>query len=159
MQIQNKINGFSLIEILVAMAILAISTLALSNWMGNALTSSSRAEDLSIATMLARQKMTQVEIDLIEMQHKKEIPDDRVEQGNFEEPYEDYTWELSILRVEIPAPVMGEDGGIQNMIAKRLTKEMEKSLREVKLVVKWGDDQESEDSINQMQVVTHINKY
>ncbi len=147
--------GFTLIEIMVAVSILSISLIALMSFSGNTLIKSGRAEQMTIAVMLARQKMTDIELELEKKMKRNEFPDEKSEDGKFDEPYEDYTWEMEVRRVELPPPVQGDEGGqIQGMVAKQLTKEISKTVRELKLTVKW-DEMDEEQSI---EVVTHIVK-
>lgn len=149
-------GGFSLLEVMVAVAILAIALTTLLTFSGNTMIKSGRAERLTIAAMLARQKMADIEIDLEKAKQKKEFPDERSEDGEFDEPFEDYKWKMEIRRVELPAPVSEEEGAgsMQAMIGKQLTKEISKTVRELKLTVSW-DDMGEEQSID---VVTHIVK-
>jgi type II secretion system protein I len=150
-----KNMGFTLIEIMVSVAILSISLIALMGFSGNTLIKSGRAEQMTIAVMLARQKMTDIELELQKAMKKNEFPDEKSEDGKFDEPYEDYTWAMEIRRVELPPPVQGDEGGqIQGMVAKQLTKEISKTVRELKLTVKW-DEMDDEQSV---EVVTHIVK-
>ncbi len=150
----RKIAGFSLLEVMVSIAILAVSLTVLLTFSGNTLLKSGRAEKLTIATMLARQKMTDIEIELEKSKKKREFPDERSEDGQFDEPFEDYSWQMEIRRVELPAPVTGDEGSMQAVIGKQLTREISKTVRELKLTVSWkeGEDEQSID------VVTHIVK-
>ena len=54
-------RGFTLLEVMVALAILATSLLALSDVVGGALRNHVRARDLELAALLARGKMAEVE--------------------------------------------------------------------------------------------------
>ncbi len=156
MLIKQRSNrgGFTLLEVMVSIAILAISLTTLLMFSGNTLIKSGRAEKLLVATMLARQKMTEIDIDLEKAKKKKEFPDERTEDGQFDEPFDDYKWVMVIRRVELPAPVTGEEGSIQDLIGKQLTKEISKTVRELKLTVLW-EEMGEEQSID---VVTHIVK-
>jgi len=145
-------SGFTLLEVMVAVAILAISMTTLLTFSGSTMIKSGRAEALTIATMLARQKMAEVEIDLIQAAKTNEIPDERSESGTFDEPFSDYNWTMEIRKVELPAPVTGEEGSIQARIAGELTKEITKTVRELKLVVKWQEMGEEQT----YEVITHI---
>lgn len=147
-------RGFTLLEILVAMAILSISMLALMSISGNTLVVSGRAENVTVATMLARQKMTDIEIELSKAMKKNEFPDEKSEEGTFDEPFEDYSWAMEIRRVELPAPVTGEEGGIQEMVGRQLTEEISKTIRELKLTIKWKELEEEQS----FDIVTHIVK-
>ncbi len=147
-------SGFSLIEVMVAVAILAMALTTLLTFAGNTMIKSGRAESLIVATMLARQRMAEIEIDLMEAAKKKEIPDEKAESGTFEEPFNDYSWTMEIRKVELPAPVTGEEGSIQAMVAGQLTKEIAKTVRELKLVIKWEEMGEEQS----YDVITHIVK-
>lgn len=149
---RNK--GFTLLEIMVAIAILSISLVALLTFQGNTMITSGRAERITEATMLARMKMGEIELELDKGLKKGEFPEEETEEGDFEEPFENYKWKLSIKGVKLPAPVMGDEGSVENLIGRQLTEEIAKTVREVKLEVVWSELGE-EQSIN---VVTHIVK-
>ena len=147
-------RGFSLIEIMVAVAILSISLLVLLRTSGNTLVNSRRSEIMTIAVMLARQKMTDIEIDLYEQMRRNEFPDERSEDGDFDEPYEDFKWKMEIKKVELPAPSMGDEGSIQDMVGRQLTKEIGKTVRELTLTIEWQEL----DELQSIDIVTHITK-
>ncbi|MFH0800574.1 MAG: type II secretion system protein [Pseudomonadota bacterium] len=146
--------GFTLLEVMVAMAILAGSLSAIIGLTGNAMIRSGRAEKMLVATMLARQKMAEIEIDIEKGRQKGEFPDEKSEDGKFEEPFENYTWKMEIKRVELPAPVMGEKGSMQDVVGKQLTKEISLTVRELNLSVLWKDRGEEQS----YDLVTHIVK-
>lgn len=147
-------RGFSLLEVMVSIAILAVSLTVLLTFSGNTLIKSGRAEKMLIAAMLARQKMADIDIEMEKARKKKEFPEERSEDGNFEEPFEDYKWKMEIRSIELPAPVTGDEGSMQAMIGKQLTKEISRTVRELKLTVSW-EDMGEEQSVD---VVTHIVK-
>lgn len=147
-------RAFTLIEVMVAISILAVSMTALVSLSGNSMIRSGRAEALTVATMLARQKMADVEIDLEKMQQKGEFPDEKSEDGQFDEPFEEYRWKAELKRVELPAPVAGEKGGIQDVIAQQMTKEISNTVRELKLTILWTELGQ-EQSID---IITHVVK-
>jgi general secretion pathway protein I len=150
----RRVLGFSLLEVMVAAAILAVSLTVLLTFSGSTLVKSGRAEKLLVATMLARQKMTDIEIDLEKQKKKREFPDERSEDGDFDEPFDDYKWKMEIRKIELPAPPVGEEGSMQQMIGKQLTKEISKTVRELKLTVMWEEMGETQS----IDVVTHIVK-
>jgi type II secretory pathway pseudopilin PulG len=147
-------RSFTLLEIMVSVAILAISLTVLLTFSGNTMIKSGRAERLLVATMLARQKMTEIELDLRKGMKKAEFPDEKSEEGKFDEPYEEYGWKMEIRRVELPAPVTGEKGNIQEMVGRELTKEISKTVRELKLTLVWQELGEEQT----LEVTTHIVK-
>lgn len=154
MRRSSRSKGFTLLEILVASAILAFSLVALVSLQGNTLLTSRRAETLTIATQLAEEKMGEIEIELHKDGKKGEFPDEKSESGSFEGIYSDYKWSYEIKRVDLPPPPLGSEGSIQAVVGKQLTEEIKKAVRELKLVISWQENDE-EQSID---VVTHIVK-
>ena len=139
---------------MVAVAILSISLVALLSFQGNTMITSGRAERITEATMLARMKMAEIELDLDKLAKTGEFPDEKSEEGNFEEPFGSYKWKMTIRRVSLPAPVTGDEGSVENLVGKQLTEEISKTVREVRLEVLW-EEMGEEQSID---VVTHIVK-
>jgi prepilin-type N-terminal cleavage/methylation domain-containing protein len=135
----KQVCGFTLLEVMVSIAILAVALTALLTFSGNTMIKSGRAERLLIATQLARQRMVEIELDLQKATQKGEFPDEKSEEGKFDEPYDDYSWKMAIRRVDLPAPVMGEKGSIQETVGRELTKEISKTVRELKLTVLWQE--------------------
>jgi len=146
--------GFTLLEVMVSVAILSISLIVLFGFQGGTLQASGRAERMTIATMLARQKMVEIELDLEKGMQAGEFPDERNEEEQFEEPFNDFRWQMQIKKVELPAPVTAEEGSVQALVARQLTQEIAKSVRELRFTVLW-DELGEEQSI---QVVTHLVK-
>ena len=144
--------GFSLLEILVAVGILSVALVSIIAMQGSAMRASLRAENLSLATMLAKKQMAEYEVQVQQMLEKGEFPDDKTEEGSFSEPYSDFHWRTELRSVELPAPP--SDEGIQGMIAKQLTGEISKSVRQMTLTVFWPEG-ETEQEIS---VVTHVVK-
>lgn len=147
-------KGFTLLEIMVAVAILSISLVALLTFQGNTMLTSGRAERITEATLLARMKMAEIELELDKSMRKGEFPEEKTEEGEFEDPFDNYKWKLSIRGVKLPAPVMGEEGSIESMVGRQLTEEIAKTVREVKLEIIWMEMNESQS----IDVVTHIVK-
>ncbi|MBX7147840.1 type II secretion system GspH family protein [bacterium] len=158
----KKQRGFSLLEIMVAVAILATSFVVLLSSQGGSFNKSERAQDLSEATLLARMKMAEIQIELEKDLAKNKFPEtDKKESGIFEDPFENYRWDYSIKKVEIPvAEPTGEES--QNaMIANELKTMMEeigKRVREVRLHIVWGDKNDPPEKQPSMEIVTHIVK-
>lgn len=88
-------RGFTLLEVVVAMAILGLALMAIFDLNSGAVASHAYAKRITIATMLARSKMTDIEQDLYD---KGFDADDREIQGDFRpEGWEAYTWKAQIL--------------------------------------------------------------
>ena len=143
--------GFTLLEIMVAVSILGISLVTLMRFQGQTLIASARAERITLATMLVRQKMVDTQIELEKALKKGEFPEERDDKGDFEEPFELYRWEYNVRSVDFPAPAFGEEGSLQSMVGKQLTKEISKAVRELKVTVLWDDAGEEQS----LDLVTH----
>lgn len=157
----NKETGFTLLEIMVAVSILAISLLVLLDFHSGAMIVSRRAEDITMASMLARLKLNEIKLDLEKGIDKGEFPaENKTEDGTFDEPYEMYKWTSTINRVDIPVPPQpeGEEGvagmDIMLKIFQMITEKIAESAREITLEVKW-DELGEEQSVS---VSTHIVK-
>lgn len=150
--------GFTLLEVLIAMAILAVSLLSLFGLQSTSIVGSGRAHRIEIATQLARLKMAKVLVDLDQGMIKGEFPEDKEEEGNFEEQKQpDYLWKLTIKKTEVPAPPMTEgQADVMAQIFSIVSEQLTQSTREVKLIVSWKeeDDQEHEG----ITLTTHIVK-
>lgn len=147
-------KGFSLIEVMVAIAIMAVAFTAILNFQGQALFMVGRGQRITQATFLARQKMGELLLQ-IEKEYKTQrvFPEDKSESGNFDRPHEKYKWEWTIRKVGIPMPG-GEAGAPEAAMFKMVSDQIKNSVREIKLVISWGEG-EKERSID---VVTHITK-
>lgn len=142
-------------EVLVATAILAVSLLALMNFLSQSLLASGRAERIAVSTLLARHKMVGVLLKIEEGIPKGDFPEGVEEEGNFEEEqFSDFFWKLSIKKIEIPSITVSEEQGeIVGAALQMLTDELTRSTREVRLEVGWKEFEEEERGI---EVVTHV---
>ena len=59
--LRRRVRGFTLLEVMVALALLAAAFMALADLGGNALRNYGYARDLTAATLLARGKMVELE--------------------------------------------------------------------------------------------------
>lgn len=155
-------KGFSLLEIMVAVAILATSFVVLLSSQGSSFNKSERAEDLSQATLLARMKMAELQIELEKDIAKNKFPDSDIkESGTFEDPFENFRWSYSLKKVEIPLSQSG-GGDEQNVLVanemKKMMDEISKRVREMRLTLTWGDKDKPLEEQPNMVLVTHIVK-
>ncbi len=88
--------GFTLLEVIIAVAILGVSLVAVHAINGGALSMHAYAKRLTVATMLARSKVADVESKL----QSDGLPaDDETEEGDFdEEGFPTYKWKAEIIR-------------------------------------------------------------
>jgi prepilin-type N-terminal cleavage/methylation domain-containing protein len=91
-----KQNGFSLLEVMFALALIGISLTTLLASQSQGLGLANEAKFNTTATLLAQAKMTELEI--------ADIKDLISDSGDFdEEIYPEYSWEVEIDKTSIPA--------------------------------------------------------
>lgn len=97
-------RGFSLLEVLVALSVLALSMMALGDLVGNALRNHAYARDLDAATLLARAKVAELE----ETYEDKGFKDfDETEEGDFAAAGQPrFRWRAEVLK---PSAALGPD--------------------------------------------------
>jgi general secretion pathway protein I len=109
-------RGFTLLEVMVAVAILGIGLTVILGAQTGLFSNAKRAERLSVATGLARCKMSEIELDLL----KKGYPlIDQEEQGDccMDESEDGFECSWKIQRVELPEQSLAEsdaDGGTES---------------------------------------------
>ena len=148
-------RGFTLLEVMIAVAILAISLLALMNFQSQAILASDRAERITVSTFLAQQKMAETLLEIEKGIPKGDFPDEKEEEGQFDEDqYPGYFWKLKIKKFEIPTPELPEgEGQIMAQALGMITDQLQKASREVQLTVGWSDFDVEQEGI---LLTTHI---
>ena len=150
-------RGFTLIEVAVALTIFAITMTVLLEAQVSSLNNANRARDLTIAALLARGKMIDVEQKLFD---EGFTINEVSEEGDFgEEGQPTYKWAYSLTEVELDlgsltslcAGLGGGDGeeadtgGCESLLSglgaplESLMDELGKSLRLASLTVTWPD--------------------
>jgi general secretion pathway protein I len=109
-------RGFTLLEVLMAIAILGLGLSVLLGAQTGLFASAGRAERISIATGLARCKMSEVELELLQKGYPL-LDQDGEGECCMSEIQDGYQCRWKIQRVELPEPPMeGEtDGGLDPM--------------------------------------------
>jgi prepilin-type N-terminal cleavage/methylation domain-containing protein len=137
-------NGFTLIETLIAMIILAGALIVLgSSWSGS-LGALGRSRQLTTLSFLLQKKMTEYEVKYKEK--PAEIPEEA--EGDFGDDYKAFKWTMKSKKLEIPdlaAGLTSREGGateIELMIVKQLTEMIEKAVRELQVTVIWKRDKQ-----------------
>ena len=172
-------RGFTLLEVMVALAILAGSLVAISDVVGGALRNHVRARQLDVATILARGKM----VSLQAFYERKGFRDfDEDDEGTFEaEGHPEVRWRVAVRRPTLdlgpeavlaaltggktlkdllpPADQMPQLAPFQALITTSLNtlltqigEQLKKGVREVRLTVSW----EGGASVESFDVVTHL---
>jgi len=92
--IQNKANGFTLIEVLLAMALLAIGLVAVYQSQSQSISMSTDSRFMTTAALLAQSKMVEVEAGSTLANH--------TEDGDFGSDYSQYIWHLEVGDTQLP---------------------------------------------------------
>ena len=146
----NNRSGFTLLEVVIAMAIMAICFGSILAVEGGAINASTRAKQMSTVATLARNQMIETEY---KIEGKKFEEVKKEDQGTFKEPYQDYSWKRVIKEITLPNLTSllsgggstakdsssSKSGANQNaeMLGKLLTKFLSKALREVTVTILW----------------------
>jgi len=91
---QNKANGFTLIEVLFAMALLAIGLVAVYQSQSQSISMSTDSRFMTTAALLAQSKMVEVEAGSTLANH--------TEDGDFGSDYSQYIWHLEVGDTQLP---------------------------------------------------------
>jgi prepilin-type N-terminal cleavage/methylation domain-containing protein len=145
-QAAAEIAGFTLLEVIIAMAIMVLAFASILSVESGSLNASARSKQMNVVAMLAKDKMVQTEYE-IEGKTFEEVAKEA--HGTFDTPYQDYSWETKIKEVEFPNLGSGggdssSGGGSQNAssdvgstINKLLTQFFSKAMREVTVKIIW----------------------
>lgn len=144
-------RGFSLLEVMAAITILAGLLIAVTRIVSHSYYYTERVASIYLGTELARIKMHDVE----EMIKKDGIPTaDKEEEGEFEEKaYQGFKWRYSIKRVHIPLPDVGgtvatgeagetDQGQAADLLsgAKSMIEDfIKEKIRKLTIEVWWGE--------------------
>ena len=132
--------GFTLLEVLIALAILVMSLGTILAIEGGSINASDRSKHMNIVAMLARNEMIQTELD-IEGKTFDEV--DKETEGKFDAPYGDYGWKRTIKELKFPnfASLAGAQNDSENQVSDMLSKlfssYMSKAMREVTVEILW----------------------
>ncbi len=114
-------RGFTLLEVMVALAVLALALTAASDVVGGALRNHVRARQLEVATMLARGRLAEAEAKF-EQEGFRDF--DQTDAGTFEdEGHPEVTWKLEAIKPQLelgPDAVLkaltGVEGGVAGLL-------------------------------------------
>ncbi|MEZ4845882.1 MAG: prepilin-type N-terminal cleavage/methylation domain-containing protein [Bdellovibrionota bacterium] len=162
---KNKLSGFTMVEVMAAMLILAIVCVAYSENQVSAIQLVKATRFRDTAVMLAQQRMAEVNF-LVQSRGVEEIKED--ERGDFDsEKFEGYTWHIT--KKMVPAPDFSallsaagagdseESGGQQQPTdlsgpMKMIMDAWGKSIMEVKLEVLWKEGEQEKS----YSIMTHF---
>ena len=95
-------SGFTLLEIMVALAVIAIALVSLLALGNRSLDIHGRLQKITVATLLAQQKMTETE----HQASRSGIAVITANQGEFEKPNDIYSWQRTVAETPLPAVKM-----------------------------------------------------
>ncbi len=108
--------GFTLLEVMVAMSIIAIAFTAVLGSQAQSVSLANEAKFNTTAPLLAQTKMAEITLE--------DVDDLMADSGDFGDDFPGYTWELSVQRLPL--------GGLQ---------ETREHLRRIDLSVSWGEEE------------------
>lgn len=107
-------SGFTLLEVMVALAIVAIALVSLLGLSTKTLTVNERVQHITRATLLAQQRLAEIETGVPLREGDEEL------RGGFPPPFDAYRWRVSYEETPLP------------------------SVRQVNVVVAWGAEEKNE---------------
>jgi len=113
---KRKLFGFTLLEVMVAMAIIAIALTAVLGSQSQSVSLASEAKFNTTAPLLAQSKIAEIEV--------AEQDDLAGDSGDFGEDFPGYTWELSVEDIVFEEPENVSD-----------------LLKKIDLKVSWGEEE------------------
>lgn len=138
-------DGFTLLEVVIAMAIMFVAFGSILSVESSSILTSSRAKQMTVVAMLARSTLTDVELKLL---GKTFDETKKTDGGVFNAPFSDYRWTSEIKELKFPPVAAG--GGVEKkkgdadagdqateMLTKLMTKYLSKAVREVNVTVHW----------------------
>lgn len=148
-------------EVMVALMILGISFTSLILVQARAVRLSLSSKNISIATQLARLKLSECK-----MEAQKMIPSasDMKIEGDFkEEGFEDFSWECHAPRPKITPPSASRIGdlvkgstdqstSVNSSILQMVTENIGSAFRELVVIIRWQENNSPEE----MRVTTHV---
>lgn len=165
-------GGFTLLEVMAAVAILALTLVVLLSIISNNVRATTHAQMITTATFLARGRMVSLE-DVIILKGFQELDDE--ETGTFEEEgFPAFSWSSVVEKIQLPTDAVtkaqkestktttGNDpmkaltgmvGGMMGMFIEPVRVGLEESVRRVTLRVFWNERGRPEQSV---EVTTYM---
>ena len=113
--LNRKVEGFTLLEVMVAMSIIAIAMTAVLSLQSQSISLASEAKFSTTAALLAQNKMAETE-----WGNRLDVPSDS---GDFEEDFPGYTWQVKVEDVSMDLP-----------------ENVSNHLKEMTVIISWGEE-------------------
>jgi prepilin-type N-terminal cleavage/methylation domain-containing protein len=131
-------KGFTLLETIIALAIMVVTLASIITVESNSIQASIRARQMNTVAMLARNKMIEMEYE-IEGKQFTEVKKENA--GDFGASYQDYRWTTEVKEIKFPAigGATAKDGDGQTdvvgLLMKYITNYLSKAIRDVTVTV------------------------
>lgn len=147
-------SGFTLLEVMIAMAIMLVAFSSILAIQSSSMSSALKSRQIHEVSMLARWAIAQTEV---EISGKKFDEMSEELTGQFDEPYQDYTWTRKIKEIKLPnlqglskaaSAATGGDSSsnkdeeeknsaIMEQMTKVITNFLSKAVRQITMTVHW----------------------
>lgn len=164
--LSKYVYGFSLLEVMIALLLFAISFTSLMLVQTRATNLAINTKNISLSTAFARMKLNECKGKV-----KKIIPSisDFKEEGNFADlGYEKFSWECHAPRFsmshlsaqdieksvknETPEALKTKNNGISSSVMQMITDGLSEAVRELVVIIRWKENNIDEET----RVVTHV---
>ncbi len=137
MEIKSQ-KGFTLIEVLISLLILAFSMTVLMQSWGGSLRGIKKSRNYTTVAMLLQKKITEFEL----VNRNKSVDEiSEASHGDFGHDYPDYTWDIKTQPFSMPnifpPPKNGQDNAMTQTIVKTLEEYFSKTVREISVTVNF----------------------
>ena len=113
--LNRKVEGFTILEVMVAMSIIAIAMTAVLSLQSQSISLASEAKFSTTAALLAQNKMAETE-----WGNRLDLSSDS---GDFEEDFPGYTWQVKVEDVSMDLP-----------------ENVSNHLKEMTVIISWGEE-------------------
>lgn len=178
-RVRSSRAGFTLLEVMIALAILAVSLLILVSAQSSAARMSAQADRILVGSMLARARLAEQVLTLEKdgFSEQEELDDDGDFEDAFPGAYPEFRWHVKVRKVEVEdisrvldtaqsagADMSGEDGesgadksnnnSQMDSIMQTVSQTLAERVREVTVKVEWNEG----DGVDDVTLVDYVTR-